>query len=270
MKKRVLTAVFGIPFLIFCLYIRGWFAELVISILALTALIELYRALRAAKYHPFEWGGYIAAIGMWILARLIGRRVMDPLVILCGAMGITIAGVILREKPSFPDLMASLYPLFISLLPMSMFMMLLNRSFGEIQGVALITMSFATAFMGDASAYFGGLAFGKRKLCPELSPHKTVEGAVCYFIGSTIGAILTRLVFIYAFHWDMPHLPGTIAIGLIGGFAGQIGDLNASLLKRYSGIKDYGRIFPGHGGVMDRFDSVIYTVIVLYCYTLVL
>ena len=68
----------------------------------------------------------------------------------------------------------------------------------------------------------------------------------------------------------MPGIPATIALGLIGSIAGEIGDLSASLLKRHSGIKDYGKIFPGHGGVMDRFDSVIFTLIVVYCYTLVL
>ena len=68
----------------------------------------------------------------------------------------------------------------------------------------------------------------------------------------------------------MPGIPAAIALGLIGSVAGEIGDLSASLLKRHSGIKDYGKIFPGHGGVMDRFDSVIFTLIVMYCYTLVL
>ena len=68
----------------------------------------------------------------------------------------------------------------------------------------------------------------------------------------------------------MPRNSATIVLGLIGSFIGQIGDLTASLLKRHSGIKDYGKVFPGHGGVMDRFDSVIFTLIVMYCYTLVL
>ena len=68
----------------------------------------------------------------------------------------------------------------------------------------------------------------------------------------------------------MPGIPASIVLGLLGSFAGQIGDLTASLLKRYSGIKDYGNVFPGHGGVMDRFDSVIFTLIVMYCYTLLL
>ena len=77
-------------------------------------------------------------------------------------------------------------------------------------------------------------------------------------------------MFVYAFHMPMPGIPAAIALGLIGSVAGEIGDLSASLLKRHSGIKDYGKIFPGHGGVMDRFDSVIFTLIVMYCYTLVL
>ena len=77
-------------------------------------------------------------------------------------------------------------------------------------------------------------------------------------------------MFVYVFHMPMPGIPATIALGLIGSVAGEIGDLSASLLKRHSGIKDYGQIFPGHGGVMDRFDSVIFTLIVMYCYTLVL
>ena len=87
--------------------------------------------------------------------------------------------------------------------------------------------------------------------------------------GTAVG-LICRAVFVSVFHMRMPGIPATIALGLIGSVAGEIGDLSASLLKRHSGIKDYGKIFPGHGGVMDRFDSVIFTLIVLYCYTLVL
>lgn len=111
---------------------------------------------------------------------------------------------------------------------------------------------------------------GKHKLCPNVSPKKTVEGAIFGVVGGTIGGLICRAVFVYAFHMPMPGIPAAIALGLIGSVAGEIGDLSASLLKRHSGIKDYGKIFPGHGGVMDRFDSVIFTLIVMYCYTLVL
>ena len=83
-------------------------------------------------------------------------------------------------------------------------------------------------------------------------------------------ALIVRWCFAAVFKWATPGVPATVVLGVIGSLAGQVGDLTASLLKRHSGIKDYGRVFPGHGGVMDRFDSVIFTLIVMYCYTLLL
>ncbi|MBQ7486419.1 MAG: phosphatidate cytidylyltransferase [Clostridia bacterium] len=268
MKKRIITSFVGLPVLFGCLYLRGWIAELVLAFLTLVGVIECYRAIRTAKYNPFPWGGYAGPVLMLLMAWLIDIR--NPLLLIATCMGITIVGCIFSKQPNFPDTAVSIYPLFTCLMPLSMIMMMLNSTFGRVPGVALITMSFAIAFGGDASAYFGGRAFGKHKLCPTVSPKKTVEGAVCYFIGSTFVAVMTRLFFVKVVGYAMPGIPAAIVLGLVGGFFAQIGDLTASLLKRYSGIKDYGKIFPGHGGVMDRLDSVMFTVIVLYCYTLVL
>ena len=268
MKTRLITAAVGVPFLIFVLVVRGWFAELVTALLTIIAMRECYRALSKAGYNVCTWGGYAAAVAMWPLSRVMG--VLDPLLLVVAAMGISMTGVMLREKPTFPDAAASVYPLFTCFLPMSMFMMMMNSTYGVVPGIALITMAFAIAYVGDGAAYFGGRAMGKHKLCPNVSPKKTVEGAIFGVVGGTIGGLICRAVFVYAFHMPMPGIPAAIALGLIGSVAGEIGDLSASLLKRHSGIKDYGKIFPGHGGVMDRFDSVIFTLIVMYCYTLVL
>ena len=153
---------------------------------------------------------------------------------------------------------------------MSMFMMMLNATYGLVPGIALITMAFAIAYACDAAAYFGGRAMGRHKLCPSISPNKTVEGALFGVLGGVLAARLCRAFFVYIFGMPMPGVPAAMLLGVLGSLAGQIGDLTASLLKRHSGIKDYGKIFPGHGGVMDRFDSVIFTLIVMYCYTLVL
>lgn len=213
-------------------------------------------------------GGYLAAVLMWPLSRFMG--VLDPLLLVAAAMGVSMTGILLREKPMFTDAAASVYPLFTGFLPMSMFMMMLNATYGVVPGIALITMAFAIAYGGDGAAYFVGRRYGKRKLCPSVSPKKTVEGAVGGLAGSLLLALLCRAFFVYALHMPMPGVPATIALGLIGSFFGQIGDLTASLLKRHSGIKDYGTLFPGHGGVMDRFDSVIFVLIVMYCYTLLL
>ena len=268
MRTRLITAAVGVPFLIFVLVVRGWFAELVIVALACIALRECYRALSAAGYRPCPWGGYLAVIAMWPLHKLMGS--LNPLLLLVASVGATLTGVLVRREPRFPDAAASVYPLVTCWLPMSMLMMMMNSTYGAVPGIALITMAFAIAFGTDGAAYFGGCTFGRHKLCPAVSPKKTVEGAVFGLLGGILGAYVIRLVFIGPLHTPMPGMQTALALGLIGSFAGQIGDLTASLLKRHSGIKDYGNLFPGHGGVMDRLDSVFFTLIVLYCYTLVL
>lgn len=268
MKTRIRTALVGVPILIVALILRGWFAELLLVALTFIAMDECYKALRAAGYRVCTWGGYAAAAAMRPLSRFMG--VLDPLLLVVGAMGISMLGVLLNRRPTFPDAAASVYPLFTCLLPFSMFMMMLNTTYGRVPGVALITMAFGVAYGCDAMAYLGGRTFGRHKLCPEVSPKKTVEGAVCGLAGGVLLGLLVRAFFVHLLRMPMPGIPAAILLGVIGSVAGQVGDLTASLLKRYSGIKDYGKVFPGHGGVMDRFDSVIFTLIVMYCYTLVL
>ena len=268
MKTRILTALVGVPLLIFALVVRGWFAELLIVALTLIALRESYKALAAAGYRVCTFGGYLAAAVMWPLSRFMG--VLDPLLLLSAAMGVSMLGVLLGREPRFPDAAASVYPLFTCMMPFSMFMMMLNQTYGLVPGIALITMAFAVAYGCDVMAYLGGRTMGRHKLCPGVSPKKTVEGAVTGLLGGVLGALGVRALFVHALGMPMPGVPAAVLLGLLGAAAGQVGDLTASLLKRYSGIKDYGKLFPGHGGVMDRFDSVIFTLIVMYCYTLVL
>ena len=119
--------------------------------------------------------------------------------------------------------------------------------------------------MTDTFAYFTGFFLGKHKLCPEISPKKTVEGAVGGVVGAIIGSVLLALIMnkCVGFEEGFSYLEAAlIAVPL--SFIGQIGDLAASLTKRHFGVKDYGKIFPGHGGVMDRFDSIIPITIMIY------
>lgn len=267
MKTRLITTAIGIPFLIFVLVVRGWFAEIMLVLFTLTALYEYYKAL-GVKYDVCTWGGYAAALAMIPLNDAMG--VLDPLLLVAAAMGISMSGVILSKQPSFPNAAVSVYPLLTCLMPMCMFMVMLNRDFGLVPGIALITMTFGISFGSDGFAYLVGRTWGRHKLCPTVSPKKTVEGAVGGLFGGILVAQLVRLFFVHALGTPMPGIPAALLLGALGSYAGQIGDLVASLLKRYTGIKDYGNLFPGHGGVMDRFDSVIFVLIVMYCYTLVL
>lgn len=124
-------------------------------------------------------------------------------------------------------------------------------------GVYYILLPLVAAFMSDACALFAGMAFGKHKLAPELSPHKTVEGAVGGFAGSIIFCCLYGLIMQLCFQLRVNYL--LLALyGAFGSIIAQIGDLSFSYIKRQYHLKDFGNILPGHGGVLDRFDSVIF------------
>ena len=265
MKTRLITAAVGVPFLIFTLVVRGWFAEFVIVALTFIAMYETYRALKKAGYAVCEWGGYVATAAMWPLSRLMG--VLDPLLLLVAAMGVSMTGVMLHEKPAFPDAAASVYPLLTCFLPMSMFMMMMNSTYGVVPGIALITMAFAIAYAGDGAAYFGGRAMGKHKLCPNVSPKKTVEGAIGGVLGTMVFGVVATLIYSIAANRMEAFTRSNIGVsmyviiallGCIAAVLGIYGDLFASVVKRQCGIKDYGTIFPGHGGILDRFDSVMF------------
>lgn len=121
-------------------------------------------------------------------------------------------------------------------------------------GVFYLVLGLCGAWIADTGAYFTGVAIGKHKLCPEISPKKTIEG----FIG---GIVTTGIVFTAAFSiYDKEFAPGVFVAGAVCAVIGTVGDLSASMVKRQIGFKDYGKIMPGHGGLMDRFDSVLFVL----------
>lgn len=128
----------------------------------------------------------------------------------------------------------------------------------------LIWLIFISAFGTDIFAYFTGYLIGRHKLCPDISPKKTIEGAVGGILGSVILSVAFGLLVC------REYLILCIIIGIIGSVMSQLGDLSASIIKRKLGIKDYGNLIPGHGGILDRFDSVLFTApTVYYCITIV-
>ena len=126
-------------------------------------------------------------------------------------------------------------------------------------GILVWLVVFA-AFGSDVMAYFTGMAIGRHKLCPEISPKKTIEGA----IGGILGSVLVCGLF---GHFFAPqYFVHCLVIGVLGAVISQCGDLTASAFKRRMGIKDYGNLIPGHGGILDRFDSVLFTAPGIYYY----
>lgn len=155
-----------------------------------------------------------------------------------------------------------------ALVSMSMCSLLIIKDIGGKIGTFLVALTLASAWIGDSAAYFVGTAFGKHKLCPEISPKKTIEGAVGGVLFT--GIILAVTCAVYA-HVQAgrgielhPKYLLIVIIGMICSMLGIFGDLSASLLKRQCQIKDYGSIMPGHGGVLDRFDSVLFVAPFMY------
>ena len=123
----------------------------------------------------------------------------------------------------------------------------------------------ANPWLADAGAYFGGSRFGKKKLCPKISPKKTVEGAVSGFIIGTVLSLLVGIIFEAFFfkNGETVNYIYLLIFSLLGAVVSIVGDLSFSLIKRSCGVKDYGSLMPGHGGMLDRFDSVIFTAPIL-------
>lgn len=128
-------------------------------------------------------------------------------------------------------------------------------------GISWIFLLLLIVMSGDTGAFYVGSAIGKRKLYPVVSPNKSIEGMVGGLAGSVIGAFAARAIF-------FPGLApiDCLATALLVGLAGQLGDLFESLLKRSFGVKDSGSIFPGHGGMLDRLDSILFAAPTLYIY----
>jgi phosphatidate cytidylyltransferase len=129
------------------------------------------------------------------------------------------------------------------------------------QGPKLVFFLLLVVWMGDAGAYYVGKKFGKRKLSPRISPKKTVEGLMGGITTSVIAAIVIHLTFFREF-----PLLHAILVGIVLSFSGVIGDLAESMWKRSADVKDSGTLIPGHGGLLDRFDSILFTAPILYIY----
>ena len=124
------------------------------------------------------------------------------------------------------------------------------------QGRVLVCIPFILAFMSDIGAYFIGVFFGKHKLCPRISPKKSVEGLIGGVIVGTLSMVVYGVIIQSCFGISVRYMP-LVVCGIIGCLASAFGDLCLSVIKRQTGIKDYGNLIPGHGGVLDRLDSVI-------------
>ena len=231
--KRIGVAAVLIAVLAAALYFGGWVLCALFTAGAVMAAYEMGSALAKKELKPFMLPAYIFALLYFAAYRVFGGMGLWMVAMACILMAM--ADRIFTEARTAQDTMASM---FVLVYPMSLFAavaMLCEYGADADKSRIALLCAFAMPLMGDTLAYFGGRLLGKKKLCPRLSPNKTGAGLIML-----------------------------IMLGVICGGAGQIGDLFASSIKRYAGIKDYSRVFSEHGGVMDRLDSVLFCAPIVY------
>ncbi len=154
--------------------------------------------------------------------------------------------------------------LFLAVIVFPTFFSLLIPVIGGENGKQIVLIPFIAAWSADTGAQFGGRLFGKHKLAPRISPNKTVEGFLCGLVGGVLGMAIYGIV-IHCIGHDISWL-SLLCFGLIGAAFGTVGDLFFSYIKREHGIKDFASIMPEHGGILDRFDSVVFVLPLFYTY----
>ena len=245
----------------------GWVFSVICILCIGIALYEMMHALRQRGHQIVRWPVWAATIASIPCFLMWQNRLLLPIAVF--TCMVTTAYVLFHGEPKLEDILLSLMPFFAVSLPGMCLLAQINAPFRWLQ-VMLLCLSFLVPTLGDTAAYFVGSRFGKRKLIPAVSPNKTVAGAVAGLIGSTLTALIIyglTLAFMPAADVSlMPPIWHFVIIGFVGGIAGELGDLFASLVKRHCGIKDYGNIFPGHGGMMDRLDSVLFVSVLIYLY----
>ncbi|KRQ86981.1 Phosphatidate cytidylyltransferase [Caloramator mitchellensis] len=256
MDKRVISAIIAIPLLLFFTIKGGIIFKIGVFILSLIGIYEYSNAYKNTNNKVIV---PILLFGLLLHTVILNMRnleVLFPLIILICV--VSMATPIFTKKYNIISSAITVIG-FIYIVNFFGFLVLLRT---EVQGYKYIWIVFLIAWASDTFAYYSGRIFGRHKLCPEVSPKKTVEGAVGGILGSIIGLIIWHFLF-KDITIPVAHL---IALGFFGGIISQIGDLSASLIKRFVNIKDYGNIMPGHGGVLDRFDSILFIAPIVYYY----
>ena len=270
-QRRTTGIVLGAVLIVLGL-VQGWPLRLLLVACMALSMFEMYGAFAHRGSHPARWVGALYTAAVLPAYWLWGSAAFMPLATLSMMLGMS--AVLSRGQGDFDSLVATVFPL---IYPGMMFPMLLavQDMGGRAMALLALLLVFLVSLMGDVMAYEVGTLWGRRKLCPAISPKKTVEGALAGVVTSTLRALLalavvtlvtTYIPALQPYREAFPPAWQLAIVGLIGGVASQFGDLTASLVKRYCGVKDYGSILPGHGGLMDRIDGVLFNAAVVYIY----
>ncbi len=279
LTKRVAVAAVGIPVVLGLILLGGWYLAIPLSALAALGALELYRFGAGAGLTPLSPLGAGGAAGLVLLAawQPTLRGFAPAAVALLGALtASTLVLAIFVRGPEKEPLSTTAVTLFGAVyVGLSLAVVPLLHSLPALRGwtpdagdrwsgALVVALPLAATWVGDSCAYFAGTAWGKRKLAPSISPKKSWVGLWADLVGAGVAAAVWFVIV-------HPLLPGlslglavTVGVGVLLGLGAVVGDLVESLLKREAGVKDSGTFFPGHGGVLDRLDALIFTLPLAY------
>lgn len=258
MLTRIITALVGIPFVILVVLLGNPALKYTMMIISCIGLYEFYRVIKS-KYRPMSPIGY-GAIVIYFLA--LNYCTVYYIVYVAALLIITLTWMVIKyPKYSIVDVALTVFsPLYIGLL-FSFIVLISDMTYGAFW-IWLIMFS---SWGSDTFAYFTGVFFGKHKLAPLLSPKKTIEGSIGGIVGAGLLAYIYTIIYTqYAFQQLRGEVWLIVIVVIIAAAVSQIGDLAASSIKRIFNEKDFGYILPGHGGVLDRFDSFLLVAPVIY------
>lgn len=262
MKKRVVTGVLLAAYVILMLRLGRYAILANLLLMMLIGIYEVVFVLRSAGFKPVAWIHYVTAVAYFPAFLWKGDRGL--LLTMFAGLAACMAIAALTRDPSTTDLLATLLPNLYPAYPLIAFAML-TVSPAPHWRLVLWLLLLSSVFC-DIFAMFSGKLLGKRKLCPKVSPNKTVEGALGGFLGALLAALIICLISL----WQGDGIPlwHFLILGVIGGVATQVGDIVASYIKRFCSIKDYGTLFPGHGGLLDRIDGILFNAIAFCVYSM--
>ena len=267
MITRIITGIVGMGLAVYVIDFGSWLFSLTVLALAMLAWHEFARAFGNAEQKLSYLLG-MAAIMFMIGCAWQGNSDETLAVLTVTTLLVMAEAVFFHQRFSIEQACVSLAGILYVSLPFSHLILLrfagadfvLSSPLGNMtQGCALIWLAFLGTWASDTFAFFTGSFCGQHKLCPDISPNKTVEG----FAGGMIGTVLVTAAVgsLFGFFWG--HM---IVLGILLAAVATLGDLVESTIKRHTGIKDSGSLIPGHGGVLDRFDSIMFTVPLVYYY----
>lgn len=260
--KRIVSAALGILYLVLVIYLGGWYYNLSLICLMFVCLTEIYNAMEQAFFSPQRLIGYLFVLLLLPVFQLKGMMGVFALFTILSLASIAL--MIYKGKQKFRTVVSTIFCMVYPVIPLS-FLLFIKYLQPYLLGTIALSTVLISAWTTDTFAYFTGITFGKHKICPQISPKKTIEGSIGGFLGSIIVSSILGFIFEYYLYSDIQWFHYSI-MGFLAGVFAQIGDLSASAIKRYTGIKDFSGFFPGHGGMLDRFDSILFTAPVIYFY----